>query len=179
ANPSRAADRHLLRAPGLVPAAVRGAGPPRNAVRKAARRRARVRSRRGSAVLAGLQPHEPVGVPARARRRHLLHALVAVGPGAPGRARRQRLPGVRERDQQGRAAGPARRAGAAVSQGPRDPPRRAGARRRRGAALAHRREAQHWRKRRRRAALRLGRRAARRGRFRVAGPGHRQHGAGA
>src|SRR3989442_14500318 len=97
--------RSLLRAPRLVPAAVPGARPPADAVRAARRREPPLRCRRrAAAVLARLQPHEPVGVSARARERDLLHAALPGVPEAPRRARDQRLRRLRDRDLEGAAA---------------------------------------------------------------------------
>ncbi|CAA9327235.1 MAG: FIG00685563: hypothetical protein, partial [uncultured Gemmatimonadetes bacterium] len=176
---ARTPDRHLLRAPGVVPPPLRGAGPARHAVRQDPRGRAPLRPRRGAEVLARLQPDEPLRVQPRPRQLDLLHHLV---PGLPARERHprgERVRRVAHRDLQGapaRAAGAAR---AAVPQGARHQPPLAGAGRGRGAALPHRDQAQHRRERRGSAALRHAGGAGGRRRGRRPAAGDRLGGAGA
>ena len=68
----------------------------------------------------GLQPHEPVRVYARPRRRHLLHVAVPRAPRSTRRPRDQRVGGVADRDLEGVPDHAVRASGRAVSEGARD-----------------------------------------------------------
>src|SRR5580698_1062010 len=116
--------RHLLRAAELVQTAVRGTGSPRYALRRAERGGAHVVARRasGGEVLAGLQPHEPIGVEPRSWRPDLLHAGVPGAPGEPRGSRDQRAAGVPFGAFKGRTAGADGIAFDSVSKGARNSP---------------------------------------------------------
>ena len=131
------------------------------------------------AVLARLQPREPVGVSARARAEPVLHAALVAPPRAARRAGRQRRGRVRTRAVQGVAAGSARGAWPPVSPRARHQRSRAGARGRRRAPLAGAGEGERRRKRGGHRALRDHRRAHGGGRQRPGRARRRWHGAGA
>src|SRR5204862_420083 len=138
--------RDLLRAPRLVPAPVPGAGPPRHAVRAHRRRGSPLRrGRRPAALLAGFQRDEPLGVPARARQRHLLYAPLPRVSQATRGARHQRVRRVRHRDVESVTTLAAPSSGPAVSAGPRDQPPGPGGRGGAGVPVSGDRQAEHRR----------------------------------
>src|ERR1051326_9336091 len=84
-----------VRASRVVRAAVRGAVSARGAVPPRARGSPRVRARPGRVrVRAGLQPHEPVGLFARAQASHFWRAALSGVPRTPRRADDQRIAGL-------------------------------------------------------------------------------------
>src|SRR5258705_13407076 len=172
------AHRRLSRGSRLVPATLRRVGAAEPPLCPARRRGAPLRPRGAQRTLfAGVQPGEPVRLPARTWPVDIPHPALAEAPGAAGGPRRQRKHDVRLRTLEGDAA---RRAGAARTALPalgRDQRPVAGRRGGHRSALPGAREGEHRRERRGDHEVRDGRGARRRRRGETGEPRDGRRGA--